>query len=54
MALGTLVVMAVLVAAILALPWWPYSRRWGYAPSGVLAVALAVLAGLILLSRSAG
>ena len=34
-----------LLLAAAALPRWPYSRRWGFAPSaGLLLLALLVLA----------
>jgi low affinity Fe/Cu permease len=29
-------------------PAWPYSRRWGYYPSGALAAALLLVAVLVL------
>lgn len=31
-----------------ALPVWPYSRRWGYFPSGILGVLLVILLVLLL------
>ncbi|HSP98134.1 MAG TPA: DUF3309 family protein [Candidatus Dormibacteraeota bacterium] len=34
-----------------ALPTWPHSREWGYAPSGVLGTVVVVLLILILLGR---
>ncbi|HWP08358.1 MAG TPA: DUF3309 domain-containing protein [Polyangiaceae bacterium] len=32
-----------LIAALLSVPAWPYSRGWGYYPSGGLGVIAAVL-----------
>jgi hypothetical protein len=32
-----------LIAALLSIPSWPYSRGWGYYPSGGLGVIAAVL-----------
>jgi len=32
-----------LIAALLSIPSWPYSRGWGYYPSGGLGVLAAVL-----------
>jgi hypothetical protein len=32
-----------LVAALLSVPAWPYSRGWGYYPSGGLGVIALVL-----------
>jgi len=34
-----------------ALPAWPYSRGWGYYPSGVLTTVLVVVVVLALLGR---
>jgi Protein of unknown function (DUF3309) len=51
MAFGTLVLTAFAAATVVALPFWPYSRRWGFGPSMVTGVALLVLAGLIFFER---
>ena len=41
-----------LIALILAvIPTWPYSRGWGYYPSGGLGVVLLVLLILLLMGR---
>jgi hypothetical protein len=34
-----------------ALPSWPHSRSWGYAPSGVLGVVLVIVLILFLMGR---
>jgi hypothetical protein len=40
----TLFAVLLVLAALLAIPMWPYSRDWGYYPSGGLAfVALIVV-----------
>jgi hypothetical protein len=46
-------VLLVLVALLLlgALPAWPHSRSWGYAPSGGLGTVLLVLLVLVVLGR---
>ena len=45
------ILLVILVLLLLgALPSWPYSRRWGYAPSGLLAVAVIILV-VLLVSR---
>jgi hypothetical protein len=38
-------ILLILVVALLVggLPTWPYSRRWGYAPSSTLGVVLLVV-----------
>lgn len=41
-----------LVILLLALaPAWPYSRRWGYYPSGTLGAVLLVVIALVLLGQ---
>lgn len=39
----TLFFILLLVAALLSVPAWPYSRGWGYYPSGGLGVIAVVL-----------
>ena len=34
-----------------AFPCWPYSRGWGYGPSGVVGLILVILLILLLLGR---
>jgi hypothetical protein len=34
-----------------ALPTWPHSRNWGYAPSGGLGLLLLILVVLLVLGR---
>ncbi len=47
-----LVLMIVLVLLLVgALPSWPHSRSWGYAPSGLLTVVLVVVVALALMGR---
>jgi hypothetical protein len=39
-----LILLVVIVLLLLgALPAWPYSRSWGYAPSGGLGLVLVIL-----------
>ncbi|MBN9092370.1 MULTISPECIES: DUF3309 family protein [Pandoraea] len=50
--LGTILLIVLILALIGAVPAWPYSRGWGYYPSGgigliVLIVVLLVLMGHI-------
>jgi len=41
-----------LIVLLLALaPRWPYSRGWGYRPSGALGAILLVVVVLLLLGR---
>ncbi|MDX2166604.1 MAG: DUF3309 family protein [Deltaproteobacteria bacterium] len=49
--LMTILLIVLLLALIGAVPSWPHSREWGYAPSGVLGTVLIVLLVLMLLGR---
>lgn len=45
----TVLVVLLVLLLIGALPVYPYSRAWGYFPSGLLAVALVIMALMLLL-----
>ena len=47
----TILVVVLLLAALGALPSWPYSRGWGYYPSGGLGLVVVILVILLLLGR---
>ena len=49
--LGTILLIALILMLLGALPTWPHSRSWGYYPSGGLGVVLAILVVLLLLGR---
>lgn len=51
MTLGTILLILLILLLIGAFPSWPYSRSWGYAPSGVLGVVLLVVVVLLLMGR---
>jgi Protein of unknown function (DUF3309) len=40
-----------LLALIGSVPAWPYSRGWGYYPSGGLSLILVILVILLLMGR---
>jgi uncharacterized protein DUF3309 len=46
-----LLLILLIVLLVGATPAWPYSRGWGYYPSGVLGVVLVVLIVLLLLGQ---
>jgi len=48
--LGLILTLIILLVLLAALPSWPYSRTWGYGPSGVLAAILVILILLIVLN----
>lgn len=49
MTLGTVLLIALIVLVILALPTWPYSRGWGYMPGGILGLILIIVLILYLM-----
>jgi hypothetical protein len=49
--LGTILLIILIVVLIGAIPAWPYSRGWGYGPSGILGVIVIVLLILVLMGR---
>jgi hypothetical protein len=51
MALSTILLVILILLLVGAVPAWPYSRGWGYYPSGVLGTVLVVLLILLLLGR---
>ena len=51
MSLGTILLIVVVLMLIGAIPSWPHSRSWGYAPSGGLGLVLIVLLILFLTGR---
>jgi hypothetical protein len=51
MGLSTILLILVILLLIGAVPAWPYSRGWGYGPSGLLGVVLLILIILLLMGR---
>lgn len=51
MGLGTILLIVLILLLIGAIPAWPYSRGWGYGPSGVLGLIVIVLIILVLTGR---
>ena len=49
--LGTVLVVLLILMLLGALPTWPHSRNWGYAPTGGLGLVLVILVVLLLLGR---
>ena len=48
--LGTILIVLLILALLGALPRWPHSRNWGYAPTGGLGLILLIVPGLYLLT----
>jgi hypothetical protein len=49
--LGTLLIILLVLLLLGALPSWPYSRGWGYYPSGIFGLILLLLVILLLFGR---
>jgi hypothetical protein len=49
--LSTVLLIVLILLLIGAIPSWPYSRGWGYAPSGILGIVLIVVLILALTGR---
>lgn len=51
MSLGTILLIVLILILIGAIPAWPHSRSWGYAPSGVLGLIVIIVLVLLLTGR---
>lgn len=49
--LGTILLIILILLLIGALPAWPYSRGWGYAPTGGIGLIVVIIIVLLLLGR---
>lgn len=49
--LGTVLLVILILMLIGAFPSWPYSRGWGYYPSGGLGLILIIVLVLVLSGR---
>ena len=46
-----ILLVVILLLSVGSLPAWPYSREWGYYPSGGLGVVRLILVVLLLMGR---
>ena len=51
MSVSLIVLIVVILLLVGAIPAWPYSRDWGYGPSGGLGVIVLIIVVLALLGR---
>jgi hypothetical protein len=51
MTVGTLLLIILVLLLIGAVPSWPYSRGWGYYPSGGIGLVLLIVVILLLMNR---
>ena len=51
MSVGTILLILLILLLVGAIPTWPHSKSWGYAPSGVLGIVLVIVIVLLLTGR---
>jgi len=51
MSLGLLLLIVLVLMLIGAIPTWPHSASWGYAPSGAVGLILLIVVVLLLTGR---
>jgi uncharacterized protein DUF3309 len=49
--MGTILLVILILLLLGAIPTWPYSRGWGYGPSGGLGLILLILIILLITGR---
>ena len=49
--LGTILLIILILLLLGAIPAWPYSRSWGYAPGGLISDVLIIVVVLLLTGR---
>lgn len=49
--MGIILLVILIIVLIGAVPTWPYSRNWGYWPSGGIGTILLIVLILLLLGR---
>lgn len=51
MSIGTILLIVLILFLVGALPTWPHSSTWGYAPSGGVGLILIIVVVLLLMGR---
>jgi hypothetical protein len=51
MSLGLIILIVLVLILVGAIPTWPHSRSWGYAPSGTVGLIVVILLILLLLGK---
>jgi hypothetical protein len=49
--MSTILLVLLILLLLGAIPAWPHSRSWGYAPSGVLGLVVLIVVILLLTGR---
>ncbi len=51
MAIGTILLIILILALVGVIPAWPHSRSWGYGPSGGVGLIVLILVILVLMGK---
>ncbi|OGQ90664.1 MAG: DUF3309 domain-containing protein [Deltaproteobacteria bacterium RIFOXYC2_FULL_48_10] len=51
MAIGTILLIILILALVGVIPAWPHSRSWGYGPSGGIGLIVLILVILVVLGK---
>lgn len=51
MSISLIILILLILLLVGALPTWPHSNRWGYAPSSTLGVVIVIIIVLLLLGK---
>ncbi len=49
--MGLILLIVLIILLLGAVPAWPYSRNWGYYPSGGLGLLLVIIVVLVLMRQ---
>lgn len=49
--MGTILLIILVLLLLGSVPTWPYSRGWGYRPSGALGLILIIVLILVLMGK---
>jgi hypothetical protein len=49
--MGLILIILLVLVLLGALPTWPYSRAWGYRPTGIVGVIIIIVVVLLLTGR---
>lgn len=49
MSIGTILLIVLILVLLGAIPAWPYSRGWGYGPSGGIGLLVVILIVLLVM-----
>jgi len=49
--MSTILIVVLILVLLGAIPAWPYSRNWGYGPSGGVGLVVLILVILLLTGR---